>query len=230
MLSSMLIAGVLLAANPTTQHVPGTRIALAVEQALKQQLERDGSTAALSVGARIGDQVVPAGDLAIEPGAIAGAWPRRRAGVPVRLLVDGHAVRTLTVWVEATDLRPVLTYASDYSPSRTGSDVRLETAVVDMTCCSGTVVTSVSQIEGLRSKRAVRAGEPVMLADFEPLPDIVRQQRVDIEVSNGPVRLIARGMALADGRIGERIAVRAEQSQAVLQGRIASKDKVVVNE
>lgn len=228
---SLAMVGALQAGSPTsTQHVSGARIAEAVELALTQELAGHNPDARVEVSARVGDQVLPVGTLDIEPGPVAGPWPRRRAGVPVRLMVDGRTARTMTVWVEARDPRRVLAYAADYSARHAGGDLELREAIVDMACCAGTPVTTPSTVRSMRTKHGVRIGAPAMLSDFEAQPDIARQQRIDIEVANGPIRLIAPGIALGDGRVGERIAVRADQSQAVLHGRIATQNKVVVDE
>ena len=224
-----LAGALVLSASANTQNVAGAQIAQAVERALTDRLQ-ERPTATVSITGRVSDQIVPAGVLAIEPGAVSGPWPRARAGVPVRLRVNGRTVRTLTVWAEARDMRPVLVYSDRYAAQKAGADLRMREAIVDMACCSGTPVAAPSDIATLRVKRVVRAGEPVMLGDFEPRPDIARQQHVDIEVATGPVRIVASGIALGDGRIGDRISVRADQSQAVLHGRVAAKNKVVVDE
>ena len=149
----LVIAAATTATAPHTQHVPGVRIARAVEQALGQQLASAHSTATVAVAERLGDQVLSQGALTIETGAVAGPWPRLRAGVPVRLMIDGRTVRTLTVWVEAHDARSVLTYGRDYAALQPGSEVQMNTAVVDMACCPGLPVSAASQVAQLRSKR-----------------------------------------------------------------------------
>ena len=146
------------------------------------------------------------------------------------LKIDGRVVRSLTAWVEMQDPRTVMTYAANYLSHEPGAEVKWVPASVDMACCAGAVATSAEQVIGLRTVRAVRAGQPVMLADFEPQPDVQASQRVAIEVVRGSVRLQTSGVALGDGRIGDRLVVRPDHSRETVTSRVVSKQKVVVDE
>ena len=232
MLASLVMAASLVLAEPAarTQRVQAAYIEQAVRSAMTLRLQAMGSTASVRVVGRFGDQWLPTGQLAIEPGEVAGRLPRSRVGVPVRLKVDGRVVRSLTAWVEMHDPRRVMTYAATYPSHQTGASMRWTPASVDMACCAGAVAMSAEQVVHLRSTRAVRAGQPVMLADFEPMPDVQARQRVAIEMVRGPVRLQANGVALHDGHVGDHVAVRPDHSRETVTSRVVSKQKVVVDE
>src|SRR5690349_21302824 len=85
------------------QRVEGATLAEQVREQVQARTLAEGSRARVDVIGRIADQSLPAGALSIEVGQIAGRWPRARAGVPVRLNVEGQTPRTTTVWIAATD-------------------------------------------------------------------------------------------------------------------------------
>lgn len=99
-----------------------------------------------------------------------------------------------------------------------------------MTCCDGMVVEDVAMLSDFRMRRSVRAGEPVLLSDFEPMPDVAERQAVGIEVQRGAVRLTTVGIALADARIGEIVSVRPDASAQVVRARVIAKQKVILDE
>lgn len=223
--STLLLA---LLAPPAAQTVPASRIADAVRSAIGERLRQSHPQASYELLSRVADQRVPAGSLSVEVGDAAGRWPRARASVPVRLQVDGRVVRTLGVWVEVSDPRPVPTYAEVY-PAHTGGDrVRLVTATVDMACCAGAVWNK-HQAGEMRLSRAVAVGQPALLGDFEPKPEVASRDRVLIEVVRGTVRLQSQGVALGDGRVGEYVPVRPDASQQTVRSRVIAKQKVQID-
>lgn len=232
MLSTLaMVASLVLADSAArTQRVPAADIEQVVRSAMIQRLQAIGSAANVRVTGRVGDQWLPTGELTIEAGEVAGRLPRSRVGVSVNLKVGGRVVRSLTAWVEMQDPRTVMAYAANYVAHQPGVSVEWAPASVDMACCAGDVATSAEQLVGLRTVRTVRAGRPVMLADFEPQPDVQARQRVAIEVVIGSVRLQTNGVAMADGRIGDRLVVRPDYSRETVRSRVVSKQKVVVDE
>ncbi len=230
MLRIFAIAAALGSAQSGTLTLPSVDIQRDVEAAVTQRLrEADSSARVLGVSG-VRDQSLPKGRVTLEVGAIAGRWPRARAGVPVRVSVDGRVVRTVTAWVALGDLRNVLTYAEPASAKTPVDALRLVAGDVDMICCDGAAAASVDTLAGTRVRRQVRAGEPVLLSDFEPLPDVAERQQVAIEVVRGPVRLTTVGTALADGRIGQVIAVRPDASERTVKARVTAKRMVALDE
>lgn len=218
-------------ASSPMQKVGADTIVQTVEAELRARLQAVGRTqASVKVAGRIDDQALPLGALSTEVGEIAGRWPRARAALPVRLRVDGAIARTLTVWVESRDLRTVPTYSADYPARRGGDAIALASAQVDMNCCAGESLPSSEAVQSLRLKRSVRAGQAAMAADFESIPDVQAQQPVRIDVARGAVRLSVSGVALRDGRIGERVPVRADDGERTVVSRVTGKHKVQVDE
>ncbi len=226
-------------AGAPVRTVPAEEIRQVVDAELARRLRDTGSTARIVSVDGVRDQALPAGTLAMDVGNVAGRWPRARVGVPVRLRVDGRVVRTLTVWVAMSDVRRVPTYAQAANAKSTLDAASVVVADVDMTCCDGALVdvragadgiTGADALAGKRLRRAVRAGQPVMAADFEPMPDVAARQKVTIEVVRGPVRLTTVGVALADAHIGQRVTVRPDAAEQAVVGRVTDKQKVILDE
>jgi flagellar basal body P-ring formation protein FlgA len=230
MLKFIAIAVVIASAQGATQTMPSTDIERDVGAMVTQRLREANNSARVLAVRGVRDQSLPKGRVALEIGTVAGRWPRSRAGVPVRLLVDGRSVRTLTAWVELSDVRSVLTYADPASAKASLTALRLVEKNVDMLCCDGATAPAADVLAEMRLRRAVRAGEPVLFSDLEPIPDVVNRQPVAIEVVRGSVRLTTAGTALADGRIGQTIAVKPDASEHTVKARVASKNKVTLDE
>lgn len=230
MLLYLTIAATLALAAPTEgrQRVRAADIQEVVRTAMAGRLAVLDSAAEVHMTGRIGNQWLPQGALEITAGEVAGRLPRSRVGVPVSLSVDGHVVRSLTAWVEMREPRTVLTYSVPYARHHAGQSMQWQLASVDMTCCPGEVASSAEQVSGMRVTRAVREGQPVMLANFETVPEVQAQQRITIEVLRGSVRLQTAGIALRDGRIGDRVTVQPDHSSRPLLSRVVSTQTVVV--
>ena len=226
----LIIAATLALAAPDEgrQRVPAADIQQVVRAAMADRLAALDSPAEVQVSGRIADQWLPQGELSITAGEIAGRLPRSRVGVPVSLSVDGQELRSLIAWVEMREPRTVLTYAVSHPRHHAGDSIQWQLAPVDMTCCPGEVAGSLEQVRGLRIARAVREGQPVMLADFEPVPEVQAQQRITIKVLRGAIRLQTAGTALRDGRIGDRVTVQPDHSGRPLLSRVVSAQTVVV--
>jgi flagella basal body P-ring formation protein FlgA len=215
---------------PAVQRVSAASLRSRIEVVIGQRLREAASTARIVAIDGVRDQIVPAGLLRVDVGVVAGRWPRARAGVPVRVMVADRHVRTLTAWVALRDVRTVQTYAAPLSARTSAIELRLIAGDVDMTCCDGVVVEDVAMLSGFRMRRSVRAGEPVLMSDFEPMPDVAERQAVGIEVQRGAVRLTTVGIALADARIGEIVSVRPDASAQVVRARVIAKQKVILDE
>jgi len=230
MTMALCLAFAILGVSPgATQRVDGEHVAARVQEELQARIAASGSSARVQVATPVADQSLPAGPLRIEVGEVAGRWPRSRAGVPVRLAVEGFAPRSMTVWVSASDPRTVLTYTSDYAAGEAGTSVHVAPALVDMVCCTA-AANDPSMLADRRLRRAVRAGAPVLADDLQALPAVAAQEPVAVAVERGSVRIVTAGVALQDGAVGERIAVRAQQSRHAVQARVVARGEVIVDE
>lgn len=216
------------AAQPP-QTVAADRIADAARTALVERLRTTHPAAAVELLTRVGDQRVPAGRSSLRVLDVAGPWPRPRVPVGVQLLVDGRPVRTVNAWFAIRDPRQVPVYAEAYAAGTPAERVRTASATVDMACCVGPQWDGAAGGDVARLSHRVAAGAPAMAADFELRPEVAVRERVAIEVVHGPVRLHGWGTALKDGRIGEKVPVRSDASQQIVDARVVAKQKVQID-
>lgn len=232
MAMTMLLAAAMAAqqAMAPVQMVDSARIGDAVVHALVRRLGTGHPDAQVRITGGLDDQRLPAGEVRVVVGNIAGRWPRQRIGVPVALQVDGRTQRTLTIWAEVRDPRLVLTYALGSPAHSNAEQLQVLPATVDMACCDGVPVASPAELAGLRTRRSVRGGQPVLRGDFEPVPDVAAHEPVAIEVQRGHVRVTTVGQALRDANIGERVAVLPRDARQAVDAEVVAMGRVVINE
>ena len=218
-----LLLALVTATAPTAEAVTAQ-----IQSELQGRLRAQGSAAVVQVEA-VRMQALPAGTVQFETGEVAGRWPRARASVPVKVRVDGRVLRTLNVPVTASDVQSVQVFDAAYA-ARTGLDaVRLHEANVDMVCCGGNVLAALPA-EGYRLRHDVRAGAPLTDAVIEPMPAVQGMQDVQLLVRHKGIELSAAAVALQDGQVGERIAVRPSYARETVVATVTAPGKVQIHE
>ena len=70
-------------------------------------------------------------------------------------------------------------------------------------------------VVGWRTRRVVRAGEPLRRPAVEPLPLVARGSRVTVVWETGGLRLTREGTAVGAADLGERVVVRVDGARRV---------------
>jgi flagella basal body P-ring formation protein FlgA len=91
----------------------------------------------------------------------------------------------------------------------------------------GTALT-VDEIIGMSSRTALRAGQPVRVADLRLPVAVSKDSRVSITFEMPGMILTATGRALEDGPMGGLIRVLNTRSRRTIHARIVAPDRVVV--
>lgn len=166
-------------------------------------------------------------DLQIPVGALAlrvAPFQRRPSGsviASVQVVVDGQAVRTLPVRASVQVLQPVLVLKERVSrhtplaPELVAFERRDERSV------PAGALRSADQMNGMRTARYLRAGSILSESVVEPVPDAAAGDVVRILAQVGVVTVVAEGVLLADGRIGDRVPAENGGSGEVVWGRLA---------
>lgn len=81
---------------------------------------------------------------------------------------------------------------------------------------------------GKRLRQPLLAGRPVTRSMLDILPVIRRGQRVTLLARTGTLTVRMEGQALSDGRPGERIRVRNNSSQRIIEGVVVDSGLVMV--
>jgi flagellar basal body P-ring formation protein FlgA len=174
------------------------------------------------------DVQVLAGALAVKARKPEGRWPRARVGMPVDISVNGQVVRSATVWFALSVHRDMPAYVADTAMGTDASNLKLAPHDVDVAMMQGSVVTDPHQLDGMRLRHAVLAGSPVLLEDFEKIPDVDRQQRVDVTESYGVIKLQAKGTAIGRGNTGDTVLVQVDGAETPVHARVTDKGVVQV--
>lgn len=155
-------------------------------------------------------------------------WLRARIGVPVQVSVDDKKVSSVVVWFAMTAPIQARVYSAPYTRGTPGRSVDTRIGAVDLARTRGVSVPALDATAGLRLDRAVQAGEAVLPSDFEQVPDVQAQQSVRIDAISGVVRLSTTGRVLADGKIGQIIAVLPAGATQSVRARVVSNQAVTI--
>lgn len=179
--------------------------------------------------ARYDDVVVePAGRTAAPGCADARFVGREMAPSPLspRMLVnvtaecaDG-AQETLPVWFDVRASAEVAVAARDLPAGTaiTAADVRVAKAEVQRV--EPQLLPAQASPVGMRALVPVKAGAPLMRTTVRKDPDVVAQQPVLIRAASGSVKVEILGLALQNGRVGDRVQVLNLSSGDTLSARV----------
>ncbi|RDI99324.1 flagella basal body P-ring formation protein FlgA [Dyella solisilvae] len=216
------------AAPAARRHVAAADVVAAARHELDAHLGADGAHASVSVIGSPEDIDVPGQAVTLKAHRLTGRWPRSRVGVAVDIRVDEQVVRTATVWFALEVRQPVLTYAQDASPGVPAGQLHWVSRELDVAGMQGAPVTDPAQLQGVRLRRSVLADAPAMVADFERVPDVDRQQRVEVIATVGAVRLRTHGVASKQGAPGDVIPVMVDGAETPVAARVIDKGAVEV--
>lgn len=102
-----------------------------------------------------------------------------------------------------------------------------EHALWDPAC---NVVSPALPVQGMRARKALRAGDVLCAEDIEPKPPVSRGERVIVHSSAGLVTVRVSGIAEQDGNIGDRLQVRNPENGELYVASVAAEGEVVVRQ
>lgn len=226
--SLLLAMSVSAAASPLLQTVPAARMVEAAQAEMDACLGSDKAAAQVAVVGKPEDVQLLAGKLVLKARKPEGRCPRARVSVPVDISVNGVVMRSTTVWFAVSVQHEVPSYTSDTPMGTAASTLKFASHETDVAALQGTLVTDPHQLEGMRLRHAVLAGSPVVFEDFERIPDVDRQQRVQVLESYGVIKLEAKGTAIGRGNAGDTVVVQVDGAEAPVRARITDKGVVQV--
>jgi flagella basal body P-ring formation protein FlgA len=143
---------------------------------------------------------------------------------------DGDESLRQTVWFNVTGQRPALLAAVDV---KRNESLRDEVVLADehadwVPDCQA--VTSKTSMQGMRLRKALRAGEPICAEDMEPKPLVARGERVTVRARAGLVTVMLDGIAEQDGNLGDQLPVRNPTSGESYMAAVAAEGEVVVRQ
>jgi flagella basal body P-ring formation protein FlgA len=136
------------------------------------------------------------------------------------LYVDGQLDRSMAVTVDCRFYREVVVTTRSM---RRGNLLESDALMVeerDITRLKHGWFDSLDELLDLQSARPIGVGQTVSHRHVQPVPVVHRGDDISMAVTTGTMSLLATGIALQDGGIGERIRVRNIESGKVVFGEI----------
>lgn len=91
---------------------------------------------------------------------------------------------------------------------------------VDISQLRNEYLTDINEIAGLEVKRNIGQGVAFMASALDSPKVIKRGELVTLESLAGSIKVISQGTALSDGRLGEEIRIKNNQSKRVINGTV----------
>ena len=160
------------------------------------------------------------------------ATPNAQAQTPGRVSVnircDGDVSWSVFVQVLVREQRnvAVATAGLPAGHALVASDVALEPRW--LTAPNASYIEDTTQLSGRLTTRPFAAGAPLVTQGFKTPRAIRRGAHITVALATGAVAIRTNGIALQDGAIGDRIQVRNDTSQRIVEGVIAEDGSVVV--
>ncbi len=92
----------------------------------------------------------------------------------------------------------------------------------------GALITRPEDCRGLRARTAIRAGQPLLRSQLEPIPLICRGETVQIEAASPGLLITDSGQALRDGFARDKIPVKNLSSGRTIIGTVIAPSRVRV--
>jgi flagella basal body P-ring formation protein FlgA len=102
-----------------------------------------------------------------------------------------------------------------------------ETDVLGAAC---NPLTDVSHLTGMRARRAFREGQLVCSDGIEPRPPVARGDEVTVRYVGTRISLTTKGIAAADGALGERVNVKKMDTPDVYRAVVSGMREVTIHE
>ena len=156
----------------------------------------------------------------------AGGKPR------IELLGPRSAVRvgTRVYWYSVEGFETVVSAARRISAGEALSSSAGREEERDVLASRCDPLTSATQLNGARATRFTRRNELMCVQTVEARPPVARGDKVTVRYLGRTVTLVTRGVAEADGAIGEELSVRSEHGSGVFAAIVSGADEVTIHE
>ncbi|WP_374351367.1 flagellar basal body P-ring formation chaperone FlgA [Chitinimonas sp.] len=210
-----------------TQTVTSSTLIQAASEYLRSQLAADGDAVVLPAASATPDLQVASGQLSLRPRPLSAPSARQ---VQIDLLVDGQFQRSARLAFTVHGSRTVLVARRDLPAGTQPDCADVEPQLRDIASLDAPPLAADCQTIHGQLRHPLPAGAPLLHAQLvQPKP--VRQgEEVRLRLAQGGIVLESRAIALADGEIGERIAVRPTQGKATVLARVAATAQVEMDE
>ncbi len=153
---------------------------------------------------------------------------RRSSRLTVKVSCEGSRPWSIYVPVSIKADATVARLAHDIKRGQvlSAADIRMDVSRVSSS--QQGYVHSLDLAIGKTLKRGGRAGELVLSGQLKEVIAVKRGDQVLVEATAGSIVVVANGIALANGHIGEQIRVRNSDSERIISARIVNQGTVRV--
>ncbi|MBD3169285.1 MAG: flagellar basal body P-ring formation protein FlgA [candidate division Zixibacteria bacterium] len=151
--------------------------------------------------------------------------PNLRKRIPLKVIAFTEDNREVSSYVTAvvTLKRNVICSRALIKKGDILSSENCEFMEVDITEFRGEATADTGQITGMRAAKSFNYGEIIDLNRIEPVPAVLRGERVKIIADMGSLKVSADGYSREDGSIGDLIRVRNIASGKTISGKVIDK-------
>lgn len=123
--------------------------------------------------------------------------------------------------------RPVLVASAQIlrGDSLDESDLKFETRNISQ--ISGEVLTT-RDVIGKAAKRQINAGDVIRPALLDQPKTVNRGETVTITAKSGSIKVVMQGTAMTDGKLGQQIKVRNNQSDRIISAKVVGQSAVEI--
>lgn len=146
----------------------------------------------------------------------------------VELRSAGRAASSVPVWFAVKAYRPVLVSATHHWARDSVGAEDFTVEMRDVAGLSAIPLDVKASLAGMRARRALAPGHILMRSDIEPIPEVLRGDKVAVQVTDGPVAIETDGIALREARLGQTIELRNPTSQKTYTAQVVGRGRAVV--
>lgn len=172
---------------------------------------------------------LPAGRRSIEA-RFASDEVLRTARVWLDIAVDGQHYTTALVTFDVGWWQPALVLKQRGSAQQRLRPEMIEEAVVDTSLRRGALVLDAQRLLGKRLRRDTEAGTALAAGDVEDIPAVELGATVRVFAGVGRIAVQTQAVALRDGAIGQRIAVRNPRTNEQLMVEVIGENSAMVSD
>jgi len=213
------------------QVLPTQRIEQTARTALEQWLASRASRFDIESTGLSHDLNLPAGRVELSARSLpTGANPSARMVVWVDVSVDGAFARTVPVSFLVEAYREAWVAKSGVAPGAALAPTMLERREVAVSSQRAAVFAAGDATElpsaGLRSRRSLKAGEPLNAQNAERIMAVGRGEWVTLLLKTGGTQLEGRAEALQEGDLGQVVKVRMAGASSSVEALVVDRGRV----
>lgn len=222
----MLLVTLLLVLLGTSSVVPRAAFERVVEQYIRTRLAKTPTDVAVEFRSVPDGLQVGRSDYALRVSESVATELRGNISLPVELVVAGHVEHQCIVSIKVRTFDSVFVAARQLGRHDviTPADIRRER--IETTSLRGTLLLTLSDLVGLRTKRIVKAGSVLTDESTQTIPDVLQGAAVTLIVKGRNFCFSLDAVVKEDGMRGQQVTVQRTGSSARVQATVISQNSV----